>query len=338
LVLKRDFQLYQNTYNFLMQKRTEAAMAEAASVSFHRIIQPALVASKPISPKRNLILIVFVLMGLITSITSIYIRDFIGGKIASREELEQLSAVPVLGVVRSDLGRGEEIREGMKVLASNLMIKRGLVKGQGLLVTSSVPNEGKSFIAKKLATYFAEIGWKTVLVDCNFGNPEVNKRFNIIDNNCLYDVRDNGISISETIHSTSISNLSCVSASFNIPDIVEPDLSFLKSMLSDLKNRFEIVIIDAPATALTIDAVQLMNWANHNLYIVRANFTKSKYFLNPDLIQEEYKTKNISLVMNDVHKATNFSGMYTGSRYSYNRNKSIGWVGRLKHYIKYYLK
>ena len=74
-----------------------------------------------------------------------------------------------------------------------------------------------------------------------------------------------------------------------------------------------------------------------NLFVMRAKFTKKHFALNPDFIQNEYGVKNLQVVLNGAHKASNYNGMFVGSGLNY-ESSTRGFLARILVYIRYYVR
>ena len=335
-ILQRDFQLNQKIFNFLTEKRTEAAIASAADIAFHRIIEFGSTPTSPISPNRPLSLIISGLLGLIIGITVIYVREFMGGKVRSREELEKIATAPVCGIIKEYRSKSSDPSADFQSLASNLIMLNNISRHESLLVTSSIAKEGKSFVAQQLAKGFADIGWKVAIVDLNLRKPQQHERFEKSNREGIAEVLMGKKTLEEVsqpidIHGSVL--ISAGSAIHNPTQLIHSQQ--IESCLEELKQNFDLVLIDSPATAISLDAIKLMKLSDHVYYLVRANFTKSHFLQNADLIAQEYGLTNIKLLLNKVHKATNFSGYYTGSRFSY-RASNLNLAQKIKHYKEYY--
>ncbi len=337
IILEREFQLNQKTFNFLTEKRTEAAIAQAAAISFHRIIQRAYVPEIPISPKKLITYVVAVFLALIMSIAFIYIYHFIGGKVRSKEDLEKIIGIPVAGVVKNYNSVKVFRDEEMLALASSLELSGKLEKHQLILTTSTIANEGKTFVASQLAKAYAALGWKVALFDFNFRNPGLENLFDQKTTLQLSDMLKSQASDKlVTDHLTDSHPLVILNDGFSDSPIKLMHDTSLKLLFDKLKKEVDLVIVDGPATALAMEAVQLMKMADQVFYIIRANYTKSQYFQHPVLLKEEYGIEHIHIILNKVHHASNYSGNYFGSIYDY-RLKGMGIISRIKHYFKYYL-
>lgn len=337
VILNRDFTLNQKIFNFLTEKKTEASIAEAASISFHRIIQTAYVPTQPISPKKTLTMIVMFFLGLIIGISIVYLKEFIGGKIRSRDALEKISTLPVAGVVRSYKRRKQDKKEDFLTLGTNLQMLHNIQKHQALLVTSTIAREGKTFVARHLAEAYAGLGWKVVIVDLNFKQPSLHTLFGKNNQIGISDLVQGKEELKNAIHQEVEPNLSLITTGrLTARPIQLINSESFKSKINELKEEYDLVLIDAPATAFGLESIKLMEYCEQVYYVVRANFTKSHFLLNADLIANEYDFEHMNLILNDVHQASNFNGNYTGSQFSYETD-GMKFFNRLKHYISYYL-
>ena len=331
VVLQRDFSLNESIYNFLMQKRTEAAIAQAARMAFHRLIQQAEVPKRPISPKKTLIMIVCGMTGLIIGIAFIYTREFIGSKVRNRSEIEKIVSQPVIGVIRKKSKDPQTNQEEYQSLATQMMIQDQLGKNQKLLVSSTLSGEGKTEIVKNMGAAFASLGWKVLLVDLNLRKPGLDNPSEGISNVILQ-----GKNPRECITRME-ENLDCLGAgttrAFPLQVISSPRL---ETTLNQLSTEYDLVIMDSPATAMNLDAIKLMKLADHIHFVARAHFTKSYYLPQADMLALEYGFSHIKILLNGVHRATNYNGNFTGSRFDYG---TLGQSTRQKimHYFKTYV-
>ena len=306
-ILERDFRLMEDVYNFLSQKKIEASMASTVGLSFHRVIQPAVTPKKPVSPNDVLITFVCGLLGLIIGITLVFLKKFIRAAVTSKEDIEKCSIIPVAGVIRHN-----QKEYDFEMIAKSFQIK-GLIKnGQVVSVNSTLNSEGRSYVARHLARQLVKMGYTTCLVT---HQPET-------------DAHQITESQFEAIDNLEINQLNTF--------IYSDGRAFSEPQLNRLKTKFDIVLIDAPASALNIAGVEAMKWANLNLYLARANYTTLNYLSQPDLLQDEYKLENLYIILNDAHISTNYNGNYIGSRF-HKGMKPKGFVPVIKYYYSTYI-
>jgi len=332
VILEREFKLNQEMYNFLTQKRLEASIVKAATISFHQIIEYGVPNFTAISPNKKLILFVSGLLGIILSLAFIYLREFLSGKIHSRGQLEKLTSLPIIGVIpKIHPKRGIHIdSKKFSGLVSELEVRKYLERGSTFLIGSSLPGEGKSFVAQHLAKAFKLKGKSVCLLDFNSFNPE----FPATEKDSWFDNLQEGKELNLASIIKGENGIDILPSS---PDIALLDSAKLNTLVEQLRSQYDILIFDSAATVLGNESLLLFSLVDHVIYLYRSKFTGIKYAQQAEMLAEEYGWKNIHLLLNSVHPATNFSGHYTGSRYSYEYEKG-NMLTKIKHYLKIYLR
>ena len=331
VILEREFRLNQEMYNFLTQKRLEASIVKAATISFHQILEYGTPNFTAISPNKKLILFVSGLLGILLSLAFIYLREFLSGKINSRSQLEKLTSLPIIGVIpKIHPKRGIHVDSNKFLgLASEFEVRDYLEKGSTFLIGSSLPGEGKSYVAQHLAQAFQAKGKSVCLLDFNAFNPEFMAKES---NTWLKDLKS-GKLISDT---SIIKGESGIDILPNSSEVSNLDRASLNTLIKQLKAKYDILIFDSAATVLGNESLLLYALVDQVIYLYRARFTGIKYAQQAEMLAEEYAWKNFQILLNGVHPATNFSGYYTGSRYSYEYEKG-NLLAKIKHYFKIYL-
>jgi len=329
-ILEREFKLNEASYNFLSQKRMEAAVASAATISFHRVIQKAVPTLEPVSPNKILILFVSGLVGLIVGVGLVLLRNLVRARIRNRDEVERTALRPVLGVLKNHTN-GQDEAEAFSTLAGQIIASPGEEKPNIIQVTSALRNEGKTYVSYNLAKALAGLGYSTAWVNADFRAST-----------------NNGIGFSDWL-----------TEKVDLDEVVEPQSPFglvtietgqetsnpvatfshkdFANKMEELKNRYDFIVLDSPSTVIAPESIALMGNADLCLFTLRAGETPKTYLNYPDLLCEEHGFDNIKLVLNGAHKAFNFNGRFTGSRFNYSVTGK-GVFGLLPHYIKTYIK
>jgi uncharacterized protein involved in exopolysaccharide biosynthesis/Mrp family chromosome partitioning ATPase len=334
--LQREFKLYETTYNFLSEKRIEASIAASALISFHRIIQVGQVPKEPVAPNKTLITFMCGLFGLIISMTFIYTKRYVKARVQGRDDIEKNSILPIEGVIRkhksSELGPNPDAR----AIAISNMLKNDHKLPLVVQVTSTIKGEGKSLVAAELAKAYADLGHKTVLVDLNFFSPEMSQHMTVDDSRGVWQIAKEDMTVEEAVQLSDTENLFLLPAgrtARNTKEVVP--FGPIPKLLERLKETMEIIVIDSPATAISIDGIHLMKYADSVFYVMRENFTRVNYVQHPDIIREEYGFDHLRIVLNDAKRVTNFDGRYTGSHFTYDK-RLPGFSGLIKHYYQSY--
>ncbi|VAW26034.1 Tyrosine-protein kinase, partial [hydrothermal vent metagenome] len=177
LNFQRKYTLTESNFVFLMQKRYEADIAIAASVSDISVLDTAKDTGQGyILPRKSFNYMIALLLGIILPLFVIIGKEVLDSKIYMVEDIERISPIPILGVVGKNeaennlavfLKPKSTVAESFRALRSNIQFLFGRDlkdKSKTIIVTSSVSGEGKTFVSINLATVFALGGKKTILV------------------------------------------------------------------------------------------------------------------------------------------------------------------------------
>jgi len=157
-VMNRNFQLHEQSYIFLNQKRIEAEIAKSANIAFHRIITIAAASKAPIAPNRGIILIVFALVGAMGAMAIIYVVHLLKGKVNEVENIEKNSAIPI--AIQTPRLRQDEIQVFFNKEVLSLQLKKIIDVGHTLTFTACKENQGAAFNAKHVAEVLQSKGVK----------------------------------------------------------------------------------------------------------------------------------------------------------------------------------
>lgn len=330
-ILEREFKLNENLYMFLMKKRNESAIASAANISFHRIIENAVAKKDPFSPNETLITFASVTASFLLSLFIIFLLSNLSGRITSKEDLEEHTNIPIIGTlkkIKNGLIKETDFGTIATALKANSMFKENNV----ICVNSSLRKEGKSTMALNLAKSFSKFGYTTLLVDADFQNPSLHKELEVANDRGLSqlvtaDFKDCIQNIGKNFSFLPSGNL--MGSSFEVLSNKN-----LIPAFENLKNLYDVILVDTSASAISNEAITLNKFANINLIVVKAGKTQVNYALNAEMMCMQYSLNNCAFVLNQVSAATNYSGNYTSSKLSYNSSKSL--IGGLIHKIKTY--
>ena len=333
--VSRQQAIKNNIYSFLLQKREETSLSLNSTVPDSRLIDKAESSILPVSPKKPLIFAFAIFAAIILGVLWIGLKEMLNNKIMFRNEIESLTMIPVLGELVYDKSKrpiviktGEKslLAEQIRFLRGTLS-KAGSTKAKRIMVTSSIPGEGKSFIAANLAASIALGGKKVVLVDLDLHKPGIHSLFGMDNNKGVADFLSGQAEPDELLQQTSENeNLFVIPAG---PTPVDPSELILNGKLKILMNYletiFDVMIIDtAPALAIT-DAYIIGSRCDANLYVVRHGYTPKVHVQLLDENTGLYRMKNIGIVFNGVKKRG--TGKY-GYGYGYNFDYGYGYPDR----------
>ena len=236
-------------------------------------------------------IIMFAGVGLVIGICYVIIANLLDVTIKTAEGVEKEFNLSVLASVPScgNKSKKEElivhedpkspISETFRTLRTNIQF---ITKQQlkTILVTSTLPQEGKSFVSANLAVTFAQAGKKVVLVDADMRKGRQYSIFNILPkpglSNCLVEFNENNdIKLTDYIQETTVENLTVISAGNIPPNPSELLVSeAMESIIEKLKETFDIVILDGPPTQLVTDSLILTRVVDATIIVTACNETK----------------------------------------------------------------
>ena len=329
--IKRQQEIKQNLYLFLLQKREENALTLASAIPTAKTLDAAYSSVIPVAPKMMIVFAVTLLLGLFIPVGIIYVLELMNNKITNKKELLRLVKVPYLGsigisksqdrvVVRE--GKTTPIVEMFRMIRTNLQFMIGGTKSPVILVTSSVGGEGKSFTAINLASSFALLNKKVVLIGLDIRKPmlgdymhiEKNKGVSLYLSNPDYKLSD--IIIPSGIHSL----LKVIPAGPIPPNPAELIMSDrLEELIAELKKEYDYIIIDSAPVGIVSDTFLINRVIDLSIYVSRQNYTPREMTEIINDIHNNNKLNNMGLVLNGVEEMAGYGYYATKTKASYNK-------------------
>lgn len=322
-----------NLYLYLLQKREESALALEITVSNSRLLDPATPDDYPVSPKKSLVYLLALIMGLGIPFSGIYIKDALNDKVQSKRDIHRATDTPILGEIsHNSSGKslivteetGTSIAELFRLIRSNLHFATAGKENKVVLVTSSTSGEGKTFFSINLAASLTLIGKKVALLELDLRMPSMLKQLGIAPGIGISDylVASDKVAIEDVIrpHNT-VPGLFIASAGSLPPNPAELMMSHnLAHLINELKAGFDYVIIDTAPVGKVADAFSLNSLIDSTIYVVRYNYTAKSQL---ELIEDIYKNKKLvhpMIVLNDAkEEAANAYGY--GYNYGYKKSE-----------------
>nr|WP_299067449.1 polysaccharide biosynthesis tyrosine autokinase [uncultured Allomuricauda sp.] len=348
--ITRKQQTTESLYLYLLQKREESQITFASASPKSKIIDSAYGSNFPVSPKKRAIFLASIILGVLIPFSIIYVKDLLDNKVHNKLGLEKtisnkapvLAELPKIGKKDPKLISGVDrsvLGESMRILRTNLdyILKKNVKPGRGgvILVTSSVPGEGKTFISSNLAMVFASTKRKVLLIGADIRNPKlydfysslsenvdgVNKRRKDLTGLTEY-LHNDRVEIKDIITSIHVNdnNVDVIFSGQIPPNPAELLMSTrLKELIDHCSGIYDCVIIDSAPLLPVTDTLLINEYANQTVYVTKAGVTEEKVLEYPIRLKEEKKLKNLSFVVNAVKDAN----LGYGGKYGYGYGKSV---------------
>ena len=312
--IERQYNLSETLYLFLMEKRTEAGILRASTVPDFQVVNKARVqkGGSPVSPKPLINYATAVILGLFFPILFIYLGDMFNNKVYTPDELLSLTQIPLLGMIgqrnpeEGDLVANQPqsaIAEGFRNIRSNLRYMTDYGQGgQTFMVSSFVSGEGKTFCAKNLAYTFAIAGKRTLYINTDLRKNNTYEEFGLKKTTGLTEFLIDIIPREAVVHATQYEHL------FVIPSgKIPPNPSELlmrekfRDLILHLKKEFDYIIMDTPPRGLLSDAMELIKYADLEIFIVRQGYTIRQNISALDRVYQRQKDKHpLGIIFNDI--------------------------------------
>ncbi|MFT3911823.1 MAG: polysaccharide biosynthesis tyrosine autokinase [Ferruginibacter sp.] len=326
--LTRDQNTKSGIYNFLLQKKEESELSYASTLSDSRVVNKAQSSKYPVSPNKLLIYFAAVALAFGGCIAFISAKEALSRKILYRQDLESLTAVPIIGEVAFNKSKDELVitagkrsfiaEEFRKIRVSLHFL--GIDKtNKKILVTSSIPGEGKSFIAANLAISNSLSGKKVCLVDLDLHKPGLSKLFDKSTEDAGMSDYLTGDKDPEDIikRVPNHENLFLVSSGTLHESPSELLLNGkVKEFVDYLEGIFDLVILDTAPVVLVTDAYILTKLVNATLYVTRHKYTPKMLIKRIDDNLKINPLTNPGIVFNGVKTRGFFNNNY-GYGYDY---------------------
>lgn len=343
--IERQQEIKETLYMILLSKREEAAVNLAITEPSIKIVDFAITNNIPISPKRNIIWLASLMIGLLIPFGLLFLFFASDTKVHTRIDLAAANPqIPIIAEIphmenqemvmeandRSVLG------EVFRILRTNITYLLPVTTSEDakvIFVTSTTKGEGKTFTSTNTAIAFSALKKKVLMIGADVRNPQLHKLFHVEKSikgltNFLYDP---SIDWRENRVQGAMDNAYLdVIYSGPIPPNPAELLSNgrLEILLNEAKKEYDYIIVDTAPTILVTDTLLISQLADMTIYMTRANYTEKKILAFSGELNEQKKLVNMAYVINDVGagKAYGYGyGYGYGYKYSYNYGYGYGY-------------
>ncbi|MEM7293616.1 MAG: polysaccharide biosynthesis tyrosine autokinase, partial [Pseudomonadota bacterium] len=336
--LQRDVDANRKLYDTFFTRYRETNETRNLDTASAQIVEQAVVPLEPSNPNKKLILTLAFSGALVISVVIALLREIFDSSIdtvGGLERIESKLGVPLIGIVpllKNDEGNSSlslsrlqgnhysVFSESIRRIASSILIGPVRKRSQVIVVSSSVPSEGKSTTAMNLAFELSK-NERVLLIDADLRKPTVHKVLRLKDH--LYGLSDalrGDHSLSDAIRSNAVSCLDVMTAGGVVEEIQRLLSSdSLRQLVNEAREQYDRVIIDTPPVHAVSDALHLSEVGDSVIYAVKSNETEMK------LVEkgiEQFKSVDadihgVVVTMVDIEKAKAYGGNYYAGYYDY---------------------
>ncbi len=339
--LQRQLDAAQSTYELLLKKLQEVRVAENQNLGNARIIEPASIPEQASPIKSAIILIVGGMLGVLLAVATVFVLEVRDTSIKNLKEAKELfgytliGAIPTLKKKATPRSKDTEstvpelpvrdtprspVCEAYRMLQANLKFLSSDKALQVIVVTSSVPKEGKSKVSANLAATIAQLERRVLLVDADMRHPMQHHIWELTNTAGLSDVIV-GQAEFETIVNRGMANLDVLTAGVIPPNpLALLDSKRMASLIEYFSEHYDFVIIDAPPLVVAADALVLSKMTDGVLLVARPGVLDSNSAdVAKDLLERSGQNV-LGLVVNGANLESDF---YYAKAYSMEEEHTV---------------
>lgn len=323
--IERKYKLNNETYTFMLEKLSTAQIAKASNMPDSKVVSEALYEAQiEPQPLRNYSIAFF--LGLMIPTLAIFLIDFFTTKVKTLRDVEKLTKLPILASVFHNESKeshntpvldlpNSPASEPYRGLRNKLNLMTKGKEKPVIAVTSTGPNEGKSYTAINLASSFALNRKKTVLLDLDLRNSHLGEMLGVDANKGVVNYIMGDCTMEEIAFQVKHPNFHVVTAG-SIPPNPGEMLTDEKvvTLMNELKKRYDVIVIDFAPIGFVTDLFQISEMLDSVLFVVRDRFTDKNWLKSALEELKAHELKGVGLVINGIKMK---KGSYLGGGYGY---------------------
>jgi polysaccharide biosynthesis transport protein len=301
-ILKRDLESYRTLYEGLMEKMKESAVSAGLKSNNFRIVDVARVPSGPVEPDIPRNLEFAFMLGLTSGVGLAFLLEGLDNTVRTTEQAQMISGLPPLGMIPMGSRTAREtastkqlaiatskeavelvtqtrphsqMAESYRALRTSLLLTNLGAPPKVIIITSALPQEGKSTTSISCANVLAQKGIRVLLIDADLRRPSIHKTLGMGPRSGLSNVLTGSATLQQVIaRSPVLPNVFVLPAGTPPPNPAELLASSnMRDVLEELRGQYDHIVIDTPPTLSVTDAVVLSPRADAIVLVIRSGQT-----------------------------------------------------------------
>ncbi len=330
IALERDVEANRDIYETFLSRYKETSAVSDIQPANARVVDPAVIPTVPAKPKKMLIIVIAFILSLLVATMLVFLLEALDNTMESAQDVENKLHLSVLGILpKLKIILNKDVKvlryytdnnqtpfaENIRTIRSGLLLSGIDEKQKVILVTSSIPGEGKSMVSVNLAMSLGQMGHSVLLIDCDLRRPSIRAVFDL-------DAKDIGLShfmtgthtLQEAIHKFKKEYINVMPAGEIPPNPLEMlSADRFKQGLEGLKKKFDHIVIDSAPSVAVSDALVLSQLVNQVIYVVKADATPYKLAEEGIKRLQKVNAPFVGVVLNQVgppKKSNHYSHYY----------------------------
>ena len=328
LQLQRQLSVAQLTYQEFLKQFQLVAVLENQNVGNSRIISQALVPERPVSPKKPLNLALGGFLGILLGAGTALLLESMNQTLKNVEEANRLLGFPLLGMIplyggKNPKNQEESRRElplldniyspvstSFEMLQTNLGFTLSDKQLRVILISSSKPGEGKSFVAANLSLAAAHVGRRVLLIDADMRRPRQQRIWETPNLLGLSNILAGQAQLKNTVQE--VSPLVYLLPVGKIPPnpVTLLDSQRMADLIEEASNNYDFVIIDTPPLTAVADPLIVAKYVDGLLLVVRPGKVEYPAMKSAKSLLNQAKVPILGMAVNGISEESGYGGYY----------------------------
>lgn len=339
LGIERKFKVNDAYYTFLLEKLSEAQVTKASNTSDNIVLDVPMVIESVNKNKKKINYAIALMLGLFFPFLFMLINDVMDVRVHTKQDIEKVTKKPIVGMISRTKKEGRVLTykypksgfsEAFRSLRTRIEFMARENDKISLMITSSLPGEGKSFISINIAGVFGLTGKKTVLLGFDLRKPKATTYLGVRVEKGLSNYLAGKAELKDIIIRPESANFDFIPSGTIPPNPGElMSSSKMKELFSALKEEYDVIIVDTPPTGVVSDGLWISPFVDMNFFVVRHNYTDKNLLKEVLDNADNNKLSEVALIVNDVVKSREripyVSRYLLGGKYGYSYNYGYGY-------------
>ena len=324
--LDMELNVAQQSYSSLLDSLYQTGMAEATTLSQIRVVEPAVAPLFPASPNKALNGALGLFMGLVFGFGLAFVREYLDDTIRTAEDVNEFRPIALLGTVPifkpkklqliSAKDPNDPLYESYRRIRNYPTLDQEPIRS--LLITSAGPEEGKSTTVVNLGISIAREGKKVLIVDIDLRRASLHSYFDLANDTGITDLVQGTVTIDAAIQTTRVEGLRIIPSGppFSDPGVLI-ESNQMGELISDLKVRFDVVIIDSAPILVKSDALVMAKYVDGLIIVLESEKTTRGAVNELVDVLERAHIRPLGFVLNrfSIEKGKHFYHHYYNGHY-----------------------
>lgn len=313
--LTREAEASRLLYEYFLGRLKETSAQQGVQQADSRVLSPAVIPTWAASPRKPLILALSLVLGTVIGIAFVLIREARNRSFRNAEQLESTSGYAVIGqvpLVQSSRRKdsitylkekpSSAAAEAIRNLRTSVMLSNVDTPPKVIMVSSAVSGEGKTTIALSLALNFATMGKKVLVIEGDIRRRVFGQYLNTSHKEGVVSVLSGTKSFDDVVVHDDLLECDVLlgdKGQANAADIFSSER--FANMLNDLRNRYDIIIVDTPPVLIVPDARVIAQHVDATVFVVKWDRTQKELVVNALREFESVGTPVSGLVLNQIN-------------------------------------